>query len=104
MKKIIFYAAVFACAAGLFAISDSEAKALLEKAQDNTAFYETDFKGSYTVVQSKPGEGQSLTKAIMYRRDKTGSWTILVTGPAKADTAHKKIIVKRNDLFIKYCV
>ncbi|SFI49825.1 Outer membrane lipoprotein-sorting protein [Treponema bryantii] len=56
---------------------------LLKKAEDNTAFYETDFKGSYTVVQNKPGEGQNVTEAIMYRRDKNGSWTILVTGPAK---------------------
>lgn len=71
------------CIAGLFAISDSEAKELLVKAQDNTAFYETDFKGNYTVVQNKPGEGQNHTEAIMYRRDKNGSWTILVTDPAK---------------------
>ncbi len=61
----------------------AEYEALLKKAENNTAFYETDFKGSYTVVQNKPGEGQNVTEAIMYRRDKTGAWTILVTGPAK---------------------
>lgn len=74
---------VLVCAGKLFAISEAEAKALLQKAEDNTAFYETDFKGNYTVVQTKPGEGQNVTEAIMYRRDKSASWTILVTDPAK---------------------
>lgn len=66
-----------------FSQNNAEYEALLKKAENNTAFYETDFKGSYTVVQNKPGEGQNVTEAIMYRRDKTGAWTILVTGPAK---------------------
>ena len=66
-----------------FAQVNAEYETLLKMAEDNTAFYETDFKGSYTVVQNKPGEGQNVTEAVMYRRDKTGSWTILVTGPAK---------------------
>lgn len=82
------YRAVVAFAALLFtgnlwALSDAECETLLKRAENNTAFYETDFKGSYTVVQNKPGEGQNVTEAIMYRRDKTGAWTILVTGPAK---------------------
>ncbi len=56
---------------------------LLKKAEDNTAFYETDFKGNYSVVQEKPGEGKNITDAVMYRRDKNEKWVILVTGPAK---------------------
>ena len=87
MKKYAYrLAAVFTAflmAGQLCALSDAEYEALLKKAEDNTAFYETDFKGSYTVVQNKPGEGQNVTEATMYRRDKNGSWTILVTGPAK---------------------
>ncbi len=59
------------------------AEELLQRAQDNTAFFDTDFSGKYTVVQEKPGEGKTLTEAIMYRRDRTKQWTILVTGPAK---------------------
>ena len=66
-----------------WSLSQTEYESLLEQAENNTAFYETDFRGNYTVVQNKPGEGQNLTEAIMYRRDKTGVWTILVTGPAK---------------------
>ena len=81
-KYLICAALLMSASAGLFALSDAEKTDLLKRAEDNTAFYETDFKGNYTVVQNKPGEGKSLTKAIMYRRDKTSSWTILVTEPS----------------------
>ena len=66
-----------------FSISKSESEKLLQLAEDNSAFYETDFSGNYTVVQEKPGEGKNVTEAILYRRDKTAKWTILITGPAK---------------------
>lgn len=56
---------------------------LLQQAQDSSAFYDSDFKGSYSVVQEKPGEGKNVTEAVMYRRDRTAQWVILVTGPAK---------------------
>ena len=83
-KKNSVFAVVFMIfAANVFAVSESEASELLQKAENNTAFYETDFKGNYTVVQNKPGEGQNLTEAVMYRRDRASSWTILITGPAK---------------------
>ncbi len=64
----------------VFAYSPDE---LLKMAQDSTAFYGTDFKGFYSVVYEKPGEGKSVTEAIMYRRDSENKWTILITGPAK---------------------
>ena len=83
-KKIIStIALLMAFVSQLCALSEEEYQNLLQKAEDNTSFYETDFKGSYTVVQNKPGEGQNVTEAIMYRRDRTGSWTILVTAPAR---------------------
>ncbi len=85
-KSIRFFINILICAmfaAPVWSQSANNYADLLKKAEDNTAFYETDFKGSYTVVQNKPGEGQNVTEAIMYRRDKTGAWTILVTGPAK---------------------
>ncbi len=87
MKKSIFRSInilfVLLFAVPVWSQAASQYQALLQQAEDNTAFYETDFKGSYTVVQNKPGEGQNVTEAVMYRRDKKGSWTILVTGPAK---------------------
>ncbi|WP_242457246.1 outer membrane lipoprotein-sorting protein [Treponema zioleckii] len=84
-KKLAFlltsflFASSFACAK----ISDAEAKALLQKAEDSTAFYETDFTGSYEIVQDKPGEGRSKTNATIYRRDSTSKWTILINAPLK---------------------
>lgn len=83
MKFFLSFIVVLFFSMPLRAASNAEYEALLQKAEDNTAFYETDFKGNYTVVQNKPGEGQNVTEATMYRRDRTGSWTILVTGPAK---------------------
>lgn len=83
MKKSLFAIMLFGLASSLFAISQTDAEKLLKQAQENSAFYETDFSGNYTVVQEKPGEGKSVTEAVMYRRDKTGKWTILITGPAK---------------------
>lgn len=79
MKKIICSVAAAVLSALLFA---QDYSALLKKAEDNTAFYGTDFKGNYTIVHNKPGEGQKITEAIMYRRDSENKWTILVTGPA----------------------
>lgn len=80
--KHLFMAFTAFMAAGLcFAATDYDA--LLKKAEDNTAFYDTDFKGNYTIVQETPGEGKTVTEAILYRRDKNAKWTILVTGPAK---------------------
>ena len=78
--SLCFVVTLFFCGAGLSAQTPEE---LLKLTQDNTAFFTTDFSGKYTVVQEKPGEGKSLTEAIMYRRDKTSQWTILVTGPGK---------------------
>ena len=67
--------------AALFALSPQEE--LLKKAQENTSFYGTDFKGFYSIVHDRPGEGKRIIEAIMYRRDSEAKWTILITGPAK---------------------
>ncbi|MBQ0052079.1 MAG: outer membrane lipoprotein-sorting protein [Treponema sp.] len=86
MKKIIstlilsIATCFFAFSAG---ISDAEAKLVLQKAEDNTAFYRTDFAASYEVVMEKPGEGRSKTNATIYRRDSEKKWTILINAPLK---------------------
>lgn len=80
MKKLRIILIGFLCCVNLFA---QDYKTLLKLAEDNTAFYETDFKGYYSVVQEKPGEGKNITDAIMYRRDKNEKWVILITGPIK---------------------
>ncbi|MCR5080977.1 MAG: outer membrane lipoprotein-sorting protein [Treponema sp.] len=81
MKKLLTITLAFISSALSFALTDQEK--LLKLAQDKTAFYGKDFKASYSIVQEKPGQGKSVTEAIMYRRDDAGKWTILVTGPAK---------------------
>lgn len=87
MKKIIknFIIAFTTLTSGFaFAdISNEQAKGLLKKAEDSTAFYQTDFTASYEVVQDKPGEGRSKTNAIIYRRDRESKWTILIQAPLK---------------------
>ena len=81
MKKNIFacFALMISCA---FAFSQTGDEKLLKLAEDRTAFYGTDFKGTYSIVQKIPGEGERRTDAVMYRRDSEKKWTILVTGPA----------------------
>ena len=83
MKKIFLFFIMILMILPVFSISKEQSESLLKLAQDNSGFFETDFSGNYTVVQDKPGEGQSVTEAILYRRDKTAKWTILITGPAK---------------------
>lgn len=85
MKKIVwFLGCLFAWVSALTGeISLADAKALLQKAEDNTCFYNTDMKGDYQIVHDKPGEGRNVISAILYRRDSQKKWTILITGPEK---------------------
>ncbi len=79
-RKVSILLFLFSVSVLFFAQTPDE---LLKQAQDNTAFYGTDFKGFYSIVHDKPGEGKHITEAIMYRRDSENKWTILVTGPVK---------------------
>lgn len=79
-KRILAAAAAALC---LSAAGAQDWSNLLKQAEDNTAFYETDFSAKYTIKQTKPGRSSSTTEAIIYRRDKASKWTILITGPAK---------------------
>lgn len=85
MKRRIVILCIIACFMGtVYAQSKvdiTEANKLLQLAEDNTAFYNTDFSANYSVVQDKPGEGLNSIDAIMYRRDSQSKWTILITGP-----------------------
>ncbi|MBP3367419.1 MAG: outer membrane lipoprotein-sorting protein [Treponema sp.] len=84
MKLSRTVAAVFLVfAAGAAMLHAETADELLKRAQDSTSFFGTDFRGLYSIVQEKPGEGKNITEAIMYRRDSEAKWTILITGPAR---------------------
>lgn len=85
MKKVVLFLGCLFVGVGLLVaeISKSDAAALLQKAEDNTCFYNTDMKGDYQIVHDKPGEGRNVISAILYRRDSQKKWTILITGPEK---------------------
>ncbi|MDD5811938.1 MAG: outer membrane lipoprotein-sorting protein [Treponema sp.] len=83
LKNIILTAITGFCALSSLSaqVTQTQAKALLEKADKNTSFAGTDYKANYTVVTDKPGAGKSVTTAVMYRRDSKNMFTILITGP-----------------------
>lgn len=80
MKKIIIFTIAMLSSFCMFAKSSED---LLKKAEEQTAFYGRDFRANYSIVQEKPGQGKSITEAIMFRRDDEAKWVILVTGPDK---------------------
>ncbi len=83
-KKIfMIITATLITAASLHAqnLSQNEAVALLKKTDASTNFEGSDFNAYYSLVQEKPGQGTTLTEAIMHRRDSTSRYTILVTKP-----------------------
>ena len=84
MKKsffILICLAVFAAPFFAQAIPMDQAKEILKKIDQNTGYFGTDFTGEYVLVQEKPGQGNSITSAIMYRRDSKSMCTIRITGP-----------------------
>lgn len=83
MKKTILILIAMFAMIPLFAqeISIDEAKEILKKADEKTGYFGTDFTGEYVLVQDRPGQGPSITSAIMYRRDSKSMCTIRITGP-----------------------
>lgn len=82
MKKKLFL--LFFCSFIFTQLTFSQTKEdyeLLKKCDSTTNFSDTDFSAEYTLVQDRPGQGKSVTEAIMYRRDKTSNYTILITSP-----------------------
>jgi outer membrane lipoprotein-sorting protein len=64
---------------GLFAISDTE---LLKQADALVSYYGTDFSAEYTIVQTKPGEGNSTTVAAVFRRDSQETYVMIILQPS----------------------
>lgn len=79
----LLFCALSASSVFAAALSEKEAKDLLLKTDNNTAYMNTDFAANYTLVQEKPGQGASSTLALMYRRDSKAAYTILITAPQK---------------------
>ena len=84
MKKNLLLVFICLFIFNSFVIGQSEEDyELLKKCDTTTSFIDTDFSAEYTLVQDKPGQGKSITEAIMYRRDETSKYTIIITSPAQ---------------------
>ena len=83
LSVFLFFCFFAAALAPLSALTMEEADALLLRALNNTLFAETDYGAAYHIVQEKPGEGRTVTEAVMYRRDSDAKYVILVTNPPK---------------------
>jgi hypothetical protein len=56
---------------------------LLKNVDEHTNFPDRDFSGEYTITQTKPGEGSTVTKAVVFRRDKKSQYLVLLVEPAE---------------------
>lgn len=81
IQKTVFFVVLALVCIPSFALTQEKALEYLIKADANTTYSDTDFKADYVMVQDKPGQGKSETKAVMYRRDRRNMYTIRITSP-----------------------
>ena len=80
-KTIQFFALLFSvmtAGTGLRANTDQE---LLARVDSLVSYYDTDFSAQYTIVQERPGQGLSTTKAGVFRRDSSETFVIVIIEP-----------------------
>ena len=77
------FVAVFLLAtiASTAAFADPDFKAMLKTVDSLVSFLDTDFSAAYKIEQFKPGEGTSVTNAVIFRRDKDEKYLILILDP-----------------------
>jgi outer membrane lipoprotein-sorting protein len=63
------------------AFADPNFKAMLKTVDGLVSFLDTDFSAEYKIEQFKPGEGTSVTNAVIFRRDKDEKYLILILDP-----------------------
>jgi outer membrane lipoprotein-sorting protein len=80
MKRAMLALAVIPLCASLFA-AGLDNKARLMHIDALITFSEGDFSAEYTIVQEKPGEGTSVSKAAVFRRDAADTYLILMLEP-----------------------
>lgn len=97
-KALIFFVVLAYSFISVFAATDSDLK-LLQKAENSTFFADSDFAAEYTIVQSKPGQGNSITNTVLYRRDSKSTYTIIITGPDEDDKGKGYILYDSNIWF-----
>ena len=78
IRFVALLALLISVGARLQAISDQE---LLLKVDSLASYYGTDFSAEYTIIQEKPGQGLSTTKAGVFRRDTNEIYVIVIMEP-----------------------
>ena len=63
------------------AVAAPDFRAMLKAVDSLVSFTDTDFSAQYKIEQSKPGEGTSVTDAVIIRRDKDEKYLILILDP-----------------------
>lgn len=79
-KQFSVLAIIFLCVFSLCA-AESDIKARLTHIDALITFSEGDFSAEYTIVQEKPGQGTSVSKAAVFRRDVSDTYLILMLEP-----------------------
>ncbi|GMO53610.1 MAG: outer membrane lipoprotein-sorting protein [Termitinemataceae bacterium] len=78
MKKIFFVLIFVIFHVSIFAGEDED---LLKKVDSLASYFDTDFSGTYTIVQDKPGQTRSVTVAEVSRRDSKELYTMIIKQP-----------------------
>ncbi len=55
---------------------------ILKSIDAQVSFLDQDFAAEYTIIQEKPGQGSSVTKAAVFRRDRENKFLILILEPS----------------------
>jgi hypothetical protein len=63
------------------AFADPDFKGMLKTVDSLVSFPDTDFSAEYKIEQFKPGQGASVTNAVIFRRDKDEKYLILILDP-----------------------
>lgn len=87
LKKMAVFFLMTALVAPIWAQQATKVKKTFENSAtilgriDAQISYESDFSAQYTITQDRPGQGISVTKAIMFRRDRDDKYLILIAEP-----------------------
>jgi hypothetical protein len=78
LRALVAALLIIAGGAGLHASRDQE---LLVKVDSLVSYFDADFSAEYTIVQRKPGQGDSRTVAGIFRRDSIETYVIVIMEP-----------------------
>ncbi len=64
-------------------ISTAQNRTILEAIDSQVSYLDSDFSGEYSIIQNRPGQGTSSTKAVVFRRDGENKMVIIVLEPSE---------------------